>query len=99
MNMNHAPLPSEQVVIAAPMSLTGSAERIWRMTRGRGGWTLAAMGTLAVLTVIIAWALILAWYATFGLLLIPYRVIRRGQRKRKRSALQHRELLNRLGAP
>jgi hypothetical protein len=34
-----------------------------------------------------------AWYLTWGLFPVPYRVIRRGSRKRRRNALQHRELL------
>jgi hypothetical protein len=30
---------------------------------------------------------------TFGLLVVPYRLIRRGSRKRKRQGYQHREML------
>ena len=34
---------------------------------------------------------------TFGLLVVPYRLIRRGQRKRKIEALRQRELLAAIG--
>lgn len=37
--------------------------------------------------------LVLYWYLLFGLLLVPYRIIRRGQRKRRREELRHREML------
>jgi hypothetical protein len=38
------------------------------------------------------------WYCTFGLLLVPYRIIRRGNRKDKVRQLQHREHLEALTA-
>ena len=41
----------------------------------------------------IAWLFVTSWYLFFGIFLVPYRLIRRGQRKRKREALQHRETL------
>lgn len=87
-------LASERVVVAAPMSFAGSAARIWKLTRltehpaGR-----FALGTLAVLLVAVAWTVILCWYVVFSLLLVPYRLLRRGSRKRKRQALQHREMM------
>jgi hypothetical protein len=98
---DRTPLPSERVVLAAPMSFTGSAQRIWpladRFAPACPGWragTLTALlytGTL--LAMIIAWAVILCWYFLWGIWLIPYRVIRRGQRKRRRDELRHREML------
>lgn len=94
--MTHIPAPaleSERVITAAPMSFTGSARRIWRMTGGRSGWPLAGMITLAVLTIIVAWAGVLCWYALFGVLLVPYRIVRRVQRDNRRKALRHREML------
>jgi len=36
---------------------------------------------------------VLCWYAIFGLLLVPYRLLRRGQRKRDVAAKRHAELL------
>jgi hypothetical protein len=93
-HVNAAKLASERVVIAAPMSLAGSAARIWKLTglsdqpAGR-----IALGVVAVLLIACAWTIVLAWYVLFGLLLVPYRLIRRGQRQRKREALMHHEQL------
>ena len=36
---------------------------------------------------------IVGWYLLFGLFLVPYRLLRRGARKRKSEALRHREML------
>jgi hypothetical protein len=97
---DRTPLPSERAVVAAPMSLAGSAQRIWLLTRygpAGGGWGAGLLKVLlytgAILGIVIAWAVVLAWYLLWGIWLIPYRVIRRGQRKRRREALQHREML------
>jgi hypothetical protein len=89
-----AELQSEKIVVAAPMSFAGSSIRIWKLTR-LSDQTPAriGLGALAVLLIALAWVLVLAWYMTWGLLLVPYRVIRRGSRKRKREALQHREMM------
>lgn len=89
-------LKSEQVVIAAPMSLAGSAGRLWKITKGRAGWAKAGLAALAVLLIAVAWVFVLCWYALFGLWLVPYRIIRRGQRRRKMAALQHAELISRI---
>ena len=84
-------LESERVVVAAPLSFQGSAIRIWRgVAEGRNGW----MGVLAVLAIVFAWTGVLAWYTVFGLLLVPYRLMRRTQRTGKRNALRHQELLS-----
>ena len=87
-------LASEKVVVSAPMSLHGSAARIWKITRvtdnpaGRIG-----LGILASTLIALAWMLVIAWYTIFGILLVPYRLIRRDSRKRKVEALRHRETL------
>jgi hypothetical protein len=90
-------LASEDVVIAAPMSFHGSAARIWKLTRMSPGNDLATIGlsVLAVLLIGFAWTFVLAWYVVFGLLLVPYRLVRRGQRKRKLDEARHRELVGR----
>jgi hypothetical protein len=88
-------LASADVIIAAPASFTGSAQRIWRITRGRAGWPLAGFAALALLAVLLAWALVACWYLIFGLWLVPYRVIRRGQRQQKLAQIRHREMLDR----
>lgn len=79
-------LASERVVIAAPFSFSGSAQRIWRVG---GGW----FKPLLAVVIGLAWLGVLCWYCLFGLLLVPYRLIRRGSRKRKAEVLRHRELM------
>ena len=92
-NDKHA---SEKVVIAAPMSFAGSAQRIWKITDVDNGAQKALLGVVAVLLIIIAWLVVICWYLLFGLLLVPYRLIRRGSRKRKMEGLRHREQLGQM---
>ena len=93
--MSHARLESEKVVVAAPMSLTGSTIRIWRGIgeAGHVWWTRTLCVTAAVLALLVAWSVVLCWYAIFGVLLVPYRVARRHSRKRRVAALRHREMI------
>jgi hypothetical protein len=87
-------LASEDVIINAPMSYAGSAQRIFRLRRrAHSGGAKAAVTVLATVLVLLAWSVITAWYLTWGLWLIPYRLLRRGARKRKAEALRHRELM------
>jgi hypothetical protein len=44
-------------------------------------------------TLVLAWTGVTCWYLTFGLLLVPYRLIRRSDRNRERQRLQHQELM------
>jgi hypothetical protein len=89
-----ARLASEDVIINAPMSYAGSAQRIMRIRRSaRDERHLATLTALAVLLVVMAWIFVTAWYLVWGLLLVPYRLLRRGARKRKAEALRHRELM------
>jgi len=90
-----ASLASERVIINAPMSFAGAAQRTFRLA-GRPSqtwvkWLLRL--TVAPLMLAPWWAFVLAWYLAFSVLLIPYRVLRRGARKRKKEALRHREML------
>src|ERR1700733_4224457 len=88
-----ARLASEDVIINAPMSFAGSAQRIFRLRRrAPGGGPKAAVTVLAIVLVLLAWAVVTAWYLTWGIWLIPYRFLRRGARKRKAEALRHREM-------
>jgi hypothetical protein len=92
-------LPSDQVVIAAPMSFTGSAIRAWRLTvypHGTGWMAAARAATVTgvLLLILTWWSVILCWYLVFGLLLVPYRVARRHARKRKIERLRHQEILS-----
>src|SRR2546430_607233 len=87
-------LASESVVVSAPMSCNGAAKRAWRLTtKPRQAWVrwLVIVGVL--LLILLWWTVILAWYLIWGIFLVPYRLIRRGSRKRKIAALQHRETL------
>jgi hypothetical protein len=90
-------LASERVIINAPMSFAGSAQRAWRLQEtGEGALRWVILALVIFLVIPAWWSLILVWYFTFGLLLVPYRVLRRGARKRKKEALRHREVLTAL---
>lgn len=85
---------SEDVVLSAPLSFIGSAQRIIKITHVDNAflkWLL--LMPVAVLIIIYAWIFIFFWYLLFGLWLVPYRLLRRSQRKSKRNKLRHREVL------
>jgi len=87
-------LGSERVIVSAPMSFAGSARRIWRLTEVGPRWLKwVAWVWVAATLVAAAWTAIAAWYLAFGLFLVPFRLVRRGARKRKRDELRHRETL------
>jgi hypothetical protein len=96
MSQNHgraSRLASEKVVIQAPMSFVGSAKRIWKITEQENQAVKYGLMVLATVLVALAWCVIVAWYMFFGLLVFPFRLLRRGSRKRKKQELQHREQL------
>ena len=100
MGATPARLASEDIIINAPMSFAGSAQRIMRLRRiGSAGWAVGLLTVAAIVLVAVAWLVVLVWYVVvfglLGLLAIPYRLLRRGSRKRKAEALRHRELLER----
>lgn len=87
-------LASEDVIISAPMSYAGSAQRIIRLRRrAQSGGSLVALTTAAVVLIVSAWLMVTVWYLVWGIWLVPYRLVRRSARKRKVEALRHRELL------
>jgi hypothetical protein len=89
-------LASEEVIISAPMSYVGSSQRIWRIRRradAHQGGKLVPLTALAVVLILAAWTAITVWYLLWGILLVPYRLLRRGARKRQVEALRHRELM------
>src|SRR5205807_5645445 len=99
-----ARLPSEDVIISAPMSYAGSARRIMRLRRrAQTDSAKASLTAVAVVLVVIAWVFVTDWYLIWGFWLVPYRLLRRGDRKRTAEALRHRELLTAIqggqGAP
>ena len=88
-------LASEKVVVAAPMSFAGSAARIWKITTNDNVWLRwIVLIPAALILIFLAWSIVACWYVVFGLLLVPYRLIRRSSRKNKRDSLRHRELLS-----
>jgi hypothetical protein len=91
---------SEDVILDAPMSFTGITKRTLRFSRRhpRDYWwseTLAVTGLALWLTVM--YAVILYWYCIFGIWLVPYRLIRRSQRRDVQRRRQHAELLAGMG--
>ncbi|MFW5933714.1 MAG: hypothetical protein ACOCT8_03175 [Actinomycetota bacterium] len=79
-------------MIQSPLSFTGSAARIWRVTDRDGAMRWVAI-VVAVVAIAVAWVVVLAWTLFWGIFLIPWRLIRRGSRKRKLERRRHRELL------
>jgi hypothetical protein len=91
---------SSEVVVSAPMSFAGSAQRIWKITKRQDVSTpvLIVLSISAILAIALAWTAVLGWYLFFGILLIPYRLIRRGQRKTVRDNMRHQEMLSTMAA-
>ena len=90
---------SEDVIINAPMSFAGAAQRSFRLRRKSFNppWLAnVLMTTLAILLTLVWWGLVAVWYVVFGLLLVPYRLLRRGSTKRKQEATRHREMMEAL---
>lgn len=95
-------LPSERVVVQAPMSFVGAWARskklIW-LADGIGNDVVRGIVKACLVPIFLAivacwWALIIAWYVIFGIFLIPYRLLRRGSRKRKAERKRHREVMD-----
>jgi len=91
-------LASEKVVVSAPTSFSGSTARIWKMTDSDNTalkWLLLV--PVALCLIFMAWSLVAIWYfiifGLFGIFVIPFRLLTRSGRNRKRNKLQHRELL------
>ena len=91
-------LASEKIVVSAPTSFSGSAARIWKMTDSDNvalKWLLLV--PIALCLIFMAWSFVAIWYfiifGLFGIFVIPFRLLTRSGRNRKRNALQHRELL------
>lgn len=85
---------SDEVIIQSPTSYTGATRRIWRLTRVDNAavkWLLAV--PLAVVLVLCAWVFCTIWLVLFGIFLVPYRLLRRGSRKRKQAELRHQEVM------
>lgn len=96
-NMSHK-LASERVVISAPFSFAGSAQRIWKITDVNNPFLKFIFALIAIGLIMFAWVFVAGWYfviyTLFGILFIPWRLLRRGSRKRKQERLRHREVLD-----
>lgn len=77
------------------MSYAGSAARIMAVGP-RGPWRILTWPLLALAT-LVAWVGVTCWYAVFGILVAPYRLLRRGQRRDKLERRREQELLERAG--
>ena len=90
-------LSSEKVVVSAPFSFIGSAQRIWKITRVDNPIAKTLLIVLALALIACAWVFVAFWYfvmyVLFGVFFILYRLLRRGSRKRKQEKLRHREVL------
>lgn len=73
----------EKPIVAAPMSFTGSAQRLWRPVTRMTSPAKVALGSVMVLVILMAWTLVLCWYLFWGILVVPWRLLRRGQRRQK----------------
>lgn len=95
--MQHQDLASERVVLSAPLSFSGSARRIWKITRTSDSHAVNGLFVVpALLLIALAWTLVLAWYVLclpFLLLLVAFRLFRRGSRKERAARLRHQEAL------
>lgn len=78
--------PARRTIVSAPFSFSGATQRIWRMVPPERGWVTFLAGLAAVGLTLLAWGFVFTWYTlalTFvGLWIIPYRLVRRGQRRR-----------------
>jgi len=90
-------LKSEKVVISSPLSFIGSAKRIWKITDVDNSAVKVLLSLVAAALILFAWVFVVFWYVliyvVFGILFIPYRLLRRSSRKQKQAKLRHREVL------
>lgn len=90
-------LKSEKIVISSPLSFSGSAKRIWKITDVDNPAVKALLSLVAAALIMFAWVFVAFWYVliyvVFGILFIPYRLLRRSSRKQKQAKLRHREVL------
>jgi uncharacterized membrane-anchored protein len=87
-------MDASRTVVAAPMSFAGSAGRTMNLLWHGRHPAVKVVAVFAVPAILMCWWLaIIGWYTIFGLFLAPYRLLRRGSRKRKRESRMHQETL------
>ena len=91
-------LASEKVIVSAPPSFSGSAQRIWKITDIENPIAKFALALIAITLIMCAWMFALCWYFVmyilFGVFFFIFRLFTRGGRKNKREKLRHREVLD-----
>ena len=91
-------LASEKVVVSAPLSFSGSAQRIWKITNVENPIAKFALAMIAIALIMGAWMFVLCWYfvmyVLFGVFFFIFRLFTRSRRKNKRDKLRHREVLD-----
>ena len=91
-------LASEKVVVSAPLSFSGSAQRIWKFTDVGNPILKTALGLIAVTLIVCVWVFVAMWYfvmyVLFGVFFFIFRLFTRSRRKNKRDKLRHREVLD-----
>ena len=69
-------LASEKVIVPAPLSFSGSAQRIWKITNVENPIAKIALALLAITLIACAWMFVLCWYfvmyVLFGVFLAVY---------------------------
>jgi|AntAceMinimDraft_12_1070368.scaffolds.fasta_scaffold09527_1 hypothetical protein len=94
-------MSEKRIVVSAPMSLNGAYLRtINFFWADKPLWFKASLGWVLVPGILVIWWTVIAiWYWVFGLLLAPYRLVRRGGRKRKVEERRHQEILQAMNNP
>lgn len=91
-------LASEKVVVSAPLSFSGSAQRIWKITNVDNPIAKIILSLVAVTLIAGTWMFVLCWYfvmyVLFGVFFFIFRLFTRSRRKNKRDKLRHREVLD-----
>ena len=91
-------LASEKVIVSAPLSFSGSAQRIWKITNVENPIAKLALALIAITLIMGAWMFVLCWYFVmyilFGVFFFIFRLFTRSRRKNKRDKLRHREVLD-----
>jgi hypothetical protein len=83
-------------VVAAPLSFAGSFGRlkVWLWDNKPLWFRLVISWWAFPVYLYFWWQAIVVWYLLFGIFVIPYRLIRRGSRNRRRQQLMHEELVS-----
>jgi len=91
-------MSDKRQIVSAPMSLNGAYLRTLNLAWfDKPSWFQLAVGWWLVASILFFWwSAIAVWYVLFGILLVPYRLIRRGGRKRKIADRRHKELIQAL---